>query len=182
MRTRRPSKSDVDAFLRICRKRPGFALAGATYLRAVSRPVSGGIQIHKQRLGRLLVLARKGNVAARAAARTLAAQILDGGAALPEALNDYIVADLKKLAPARRGAGRDPYANDIRDHCILYAVLRVMKDGGFAITRNRATVGRESACSLATAALAELGIHLSESAVEKIVYEQLRRLQLRPSP
>jgi hypothetical protein len=175
------SKSDVETILRVCRTNPGRGLAIASYLAAVSRPVPGGIQIHPQRLSRLLARARKGEEAARGAARFLAAQILDGGATLPETLNNYIVDDLKRSTPGRRKPGKDPHANDLRDYCIAFAVLGLMKDSGLAATRNRATSKSESACSVAVAALGDLGIHLSESAVEKIFYEQLRRIQLRPS-
>ncbi len=116
---------------------------------------------------RLIEKARSGDYVAKFTLYAVAADYLEAERPLPDALREYLIEELRSEVnrrPKRRG--RDPHAYHPRDFevaCIISNVIML----GFRPTKNRATEG-VSACSIVTQALEKLGIHLSESAVEKI--------------
>jgi hypothetical protein len=116
----------------------------------------------------LIAKAANGDDVAHNVLCKIAAAFVEGGCAMPARLREYITEALRsqaREAPQRR-RGQDPYANHGRNFCVACAILHVVKLG-FRPTRNRATED-ESACSIVAQALAKFGIHLSDSAVEKI--------------
>jgi hypothetical protein len=118
--------------------------------------------------GRLIAKAQDGDQIAHNVLCWVASRFVESGCAFPTQLRAYIAGTLysqSRKAP-RRGRGRDPYANYIRDDDVTRVVRKVV-ELGFRPTRNRATE-TESACSIVAQALAKLGIHLSVPAVEKI--------------
>ena len=116
---------------------------------------------------RLIVKARAGDYVAKSVLYRLAADFVESGWAMPKRLGEYIGHRLKAEAlNSRKRPGRDPYANRRRNFRIARTICEVVKLG-FRPTRNRASQNK-SACSIVAQALARGGIHLSESAVEKI--------------
>jgi hypothetical protein len=100
--------------------------------------------------------------------REIAAFLIFHGQPLPGRLRAFICEPLlKSPEEPRRKSGPDPeaYAARNAEICAMIALLNSM---GFDPTRNEATQGVESACSIVKKALEEAGIHLSEGAVEKI--------------
>lgn len=117
---------------------------------------------------RLIAKAVSGDQVAHNVLGRIAARFIESGCVMPMRLRAYIAETLflqfKKAPQPRRG--QDPYANHLRDIDIARAVREVVKLG-FNPTRNRATE-TESACSIVAQALANLGIHRSVPAIEKI--------------
>jgi hypothetical protein len=117
---------------------------------------------------RLISKASAGDQAAHKVLCKVAADFVAGGCTMPTRLREYITEALRSQAEEeqQRRRGQDPYANFTRNFHIASTVLQVTRLG-FRPTRNRATE-RESACSITAHALAKSGLHLTESAVEKI--------------
>jgi hypothetical protein len=117
--------------------------------------------------------------------REAAARLIVEGKPLPPTLRYYVVEEVLRRATstvARRKTGPNRDINTARDVTIGTAVSRVVEHHGFPQTRNKATrdkAGRDSACSIVADALEEVGIHMSEDAVEK-VWHNLVRFVRRP--
>jgi hypothetical protein len=160
---------------RACRNKHGEALAVALYVSSMAR--NGNYYV--DRGNKVIALARGGDGAAQKALGFIVAEFLNGGSEIPSSLRAYITDQLQGKIRSRRGRGRDPYANSYRNYVVTCAIHALVKQG-LPPTRNRAATPRAiSACRVAASALKEMaGIHLSESAVEKIYYEQCRKMQL----
>ena len=162
------------------------AYARKMYWVAVGRVLpDGGLGCSVPHVEHLIELARNGDSAAERVVKEVAAKFIRGGV-VPPFLEKYLVEELTApINKRRKPPGKDPYDNDFRDFCIFWAVGGLMKDAKaegrkLLLTRNRASRdkdGIDSACSLVAKAGPTLGFHLSESAVEKIVREQARRIQ-----
>jgi hypothetical protein len=100
-----------------------------------------------------------------------AAVMLTGGISDPE-LRTYVEGRLTVGIPSigKRGPGRSKKDNAYRDMVIVGRLIPPLLDR-FDPTRNAATKG-ESACSIVSKALARVGMHMSEGAVER-VWEKL---------
>jgi hypothetical protein len=98
-----------------------------------------------------------------------AALMLRDGISDPE-LRLYVEKRLIEGVPSigKRGRGRSKRDNAHRDVIIAGRLIPPLLDHGFQPTRNAATKDTESACSIVKSALANIGIHLSEAAVEKV--------------
>jgi hypothetical protein len=101
----------------------------------------------------------------------VAAHLTASNETLSPALQKYVVTAASQLMRGKRG---NPALNSLRDDAILDAVEIVMKFG-FKATRNDASRGHESACSIVALALGECGVARSESQVKKIWEEQLKK-------
>ena len=84
---------------------------------------------------------------------------------LPEQLRAYLI-ELLLLHPGRKKKRGRHHDNYLRDSLINLAVKAAM-DCGLSRTRNDATDG-PSACSVVAEVLAENGVHMDESNVERI--------------
>lgn len=81
---------------------------------------------------------------------------------LPKVIHDLVVSLLLAKLPKRRG----DLGRDIEICLVIYR----LQEYGFSPTRNRehGPNAPESGCSIVSKALAEMGIHLSERAIEKV--------------
>lgn len=119
---------------------------------------------------RLIARAASGDAVAFGLLCIVAARFVEAGCAMPERLRKYIADFLfsqPKAAGESRRRGPAPYGNHTRNFYIACTIHHIVKEG-FKPTRNRATTEVESACSIVAKALPKIGVHLSESAVEKI--------------
>jgi hypothetical protein len=93
------------------------------------------------------------------------------GHMLPDDAREYLLRLLseKPAKPPRRGR---PAAKSSRDFWIAQTVGRLVEKHGVAPTRNRASADKDerptTACGIIARALRELGVNLSETAVETI--------------
>ncbi len=77
----------------------------------------------------------------------------------------------KKPSTPERRRGGDPFAYKTRDLIIVHAIAEVSKAFGYNPTRSRASkdkAGTDSACSIVMEALRQVGVNMSEEAVERI--------------
>jgi hypothetical protein len=173
-RTPKWPATDLELVRRVCRDVRGETLWANMYVAAaVSK---NGYHISQG--NKVMALARKGDPAAQKAVRYIASLFLDAGQEMPEPLRRYITEDLRGKIKPRAGPGRRLHTNAARDFMIASAVARLTKQG-LPPTRNRASIKGYSACSIAKNVLEDFGIHLTESAVEKIYYDMRRKLKVR---
>jgi hypothetical protein len=118
---------------------------------------------------RLIARARDGDPVAQKLIFLIAARFVEGGCAMPRRLRAYMAellySQARGIPQGRRG--QKPYAKFTRNFDVACIILEVVKLG-FHPTRNRATQESESACSVVAKALVKLGVHMSDSAVEKV--------------
>ena len=125
--------------------------------------------------GKLLVRkALDGDEDADAALSEIAFQHIWRQRRLPPHLTTYLMVMLRRRfeAQPKRGRGRySPHQNITRDFVIVDVVSK-LQEFGYHPTRARASHGsedkEESGCSIVAKALAQLGIHISETGVEEV--------------
>ncbi|MDR9813748.1 hypothetical protein [Rhizobium hidalgonense] len=116
------------------------------------------------KLDGLLKAAVAGDKAADEQVTAIAIWLLETGQPLPSSFSEFLISLLRKRLPKLRG-------NRARDFQYCIAVY-MLQDHGFSPTRNRALHGdagaSESGCSILSKALAGMGTHVSERALEQI--------------
>jgi hypothetical protein len=122
-----------------------------------------------ERAKSVIAKAVAGDVEANAALREVARRKLREG--LPPNLAQYIASLLADDWKPPDGRGHPP--NHARN-LFIHAAVETIKAHGFDVMRNTATREHESACSIVAAALAELGIVLSEKSIERI-WKEIQR-------
>ena len=171
-------------------RRVGERFAAALYATSVFRKLpNGGRGYSISDLERVVELATNGDRAAHTAAKQIAADFIREQVDMPALLERYVVKELMSTKERPRSRGQNPYDNQARDFCITYAVMQLMvneaKRGRVRkFSRSRATAdkgGAHSACSAVAMALTTLGVHISESQVDKIVRQHLHMLG-KPAP
>lgn len=102
--------------------------------------------------------------------KELAAIMLSRGEILPAAMQEFVVGYLKGPMPVAKKASRgpNPRSNAVRDIVIRRTVAWIAKRYDLKPTKNAETSTAESGCSIVTAALARVGIHMQEKTIEKI--------------
>jgi hypothetical protein len=98
----------------------------------------------------------------------IAVDLLDKGEKLPDPLRIYVVIALRSYAlMLSKKRGRKKETNFGRDFFIARAISE-LQQFKYKPTRNREEKQRESCCSIVVKVLADGGLNLSETAVEKI--------------
>ena len=110
----------------------------------------------------------------------IAVSLILKGEPLPESLRGWCVEALNpqvKSHAGRRKSGPNPQAKLSRNACIIRIVAGIASEYGFEPTRNLATRGGsvESACSIVTEALNQIGAATSEDSINKIYAKYVRR-------
>jgi hypothetical protein len=169
-------KASVDIGL-FRRQPPETTLKGWHLIREMQVPqdvwVLSDLPIYDDERGRAVIAkAMDGDADADALLREIACEKLREG--LPPNLATYIGGILAGDDSRRRGSPQKYYSRDF----MVYLTVYEMVEDGFSATRNSATKDRElreSACSIVSAALAELGVNLSEKSIERIWKETSAR-------
>jgi len=102
---------------------------------------------------------------------------LADGQPLPARLGKYVIGVLNAsviLSEGKRKEGRP--SNPDRDSIIFNAVLKAAHVGGLKVTRNIATDGKESACSVVASAANSLGMKIGEKQIERVYQAKLRAI------
>jgi len=152
-------------------RRSGIVQPDGTTGRWLRRPDSGdpvfflaARRLDSDKLDDLLKAAVAGDKEADEQVTAIAIWLLEAGQPLPSSFSEFLISLLRKRLPKVRG-------NRARDFQYCIAV-RMMQDHGFSPTRNRALHGdpdaSESGCSILSKALAGMGTHVSERALEQI--------------
>jgi hypothetical protein len=113
--------------------------------------------------------ATKGERYARQACIEAAARFITDGRVLPPPLAVFISSHLLSGAQAGGKRGRDPRVNLMRDIIIANVIINLREDFGISPTRNPDRSEKtHSGCSIVTGLLQEIGLRISEDAVERI--------------
>ena len=112
-------------------------------------------------------LASQGDRDARVAVHTAIARFIAINEPLPLALRAYLLRllDVGWVGPAKRGVNPN---NDLARNQWICAAIAAVTPYGFQPTRNTATSGTESACSIVAEELEKLGENFSEGAINSI--------------
>jgi hypothetical protein len=142
-------------------------------------PRRKSVDWNKSSAVRLIERANDGDSEADKVLRSALEVFLKRGLPLPPELGDYVLHALLRAENKKRKRGRPPTKGkfDLRDRLIAYTVKQVLRHSCVALpeTRNVATDGHESACSIIAQALALAGgQRLSESRVNGI-WRRFRR-------
>lgn len=97
----------------------------------------------------------------------IAAALIENGYALPAPLKEFVVGFLQNPKVPRPGRGRKRATLSPRDNFIAWVVSMICLRWKFHATRNEATE-RASAASITQKALSQVGIYLTEAAINKI--------------
>jgi hypothetical protein len=127
-------------------------------------------RVYRKEVGDVLLDGAEGDAFIDRVLCNAAAVILDAVGSIPDArLRSYVCGRLMGgLTPlAKRRRGQKKTSNDYRDVVIAGCLIPPLLDR-FNATRNAETRHTESACSIATKALASVGVHMSEKRVENI--------------
>jgi hypothetical protein len=143
----------------------------ATAARDLARVIVAGFNIPVS-ISSLIQMAGFGWQEAHVSLCREAERITKSGEVLPLELQEYLVSIAKEGVPFKRSKGGDKFKNFGRDLCINMAIQQMI-ELGFSPTRNAAT-DAESACSIVSAALGDIGIHISEAGVAKVWEKHLK--------
>lgn len=119
------------------------------------------------RVAKAFLDGHRDHLSARDPLRDETTSMVDASEPLVGIWREYAMLTLSR-APRKKGQRRTKYLH--RDHCIAEAVYLTVKSG-FPPYRSEATRDREgnvSACAVVVEALKRCGIHMTETAVEKI--------------
>jgi hypothetical protein len=124
-------------------------------------------RIDNEELLDLIRGAREGHETTHAYILAVAAALIENGDCLPGPLKEFVVEFLREPQKPRTGPGRKRSKLFMRDNYIGFVMAMICIHWKFFPTRNDATI-EPSAASIAQKALEQVGIHLTEPAINKV--------------